>query len=89
MYVKTQHRSEKKIYQSKFEHNCGIVILSYGDNIRASSVSIIQSEFIDNTVTSSRTLFSKAFISNLLLVLDEVMVTVSLSKFSTIESVLQ
>ena len=67
-----------KIYHSKFERNVGVAILSHGGN---TYVSIIHNNFVNNSVVGPGTLLTGGFLSNSLVTLDEVMHTVSLSKF--------
>ena len=81
VYV-SRNRSTMKIYHSKFEGNFGVAILSYGDNIYTDTISIVHSEFINNSVTSSHFPSSiRGVVSSSLVALDGVMITVSLSKF--------
>ena len=81
VYVSGQHRSTVKIYQSKFEGNIGVAIIIYGDNTYISEVSIIHSEFVDNTAIGPQTSITGSFWSSSLISLHRVMTTVSSSDF--------
>ena len=81
VYVSRQHRSTVRICHSRFEGNIGVAIIIYGDNMYESEVSIIHSEFVDNTVIGPQTLITGIFQSNSLVTLDGVKTTVSLSEF--------
>ena len=71
-----------KIHHSRFEENIGVAILIYGDNMYKSEVSIVHSEFINNTVKDSQTRVALGlFQSSSLVTLDPVMTTVSLNEF--------
>ena len=79
--VSEKYRSTVKMYHSKFEKNVGVAVIIHGDNTYMSTVSIIHSIFVDNTVIGPRTLKPGGFQSNSLVTLEGVMVTVSLSEF--------
>ena len=85
VYVNSQRRSTVKIYHSRFEENIGVAILIYGDNMYKSEVSIIHSEFINNTVKDTQTSMIITtlgfFRCSSLVSLDPVMTTVSLNEF--------
>ena len=76
--LSSQHRSTIKIYNSRFEENIGVAIVSHGDNTYTSEVGIIHSEFVNNTVKSPQTMIKLGlFQSSSLVTLDRVMTTVS------------
>ena len=82
VYVSSQQGSTVKIYHSKFEKNIGVIILIYGDDMYISSVSIVHSEFVDNTIIGPRTVINGSFQSNSLVTFVGVMVTtMNLSDF--------
>ena len=83
MYVSSQQRSTVKIIHSKFEENIGIAVIIIGDNTYTSEVSIIHSEFINNTVNDPQQIGISGIIqTGSLITLDQIMAaTVSLNKF--------
>ena len=77
------YRSTVKIYQSRFEGNVGVAFIIYGDSTYTSEVSIIHSEFVNNTILepNPQILINGTFQSNSLITLVGVMTNISLSEF--------
>ena len=71
LHASRQHRSTVtvKLYHSKFEGNVGAVIIIHGDNTNTCAVSIIHSEFVNNTIIGPQTFLSGSFRSNSLVTL--------------------
>ena len=55
VYMSSQYKRTVKIYHSRFEENIGVAIIIHGDNTYTSEVSVIHSEFINNTVKGPQT----------------------------------
>ncbi len=83
VYVSKSQGSTVKLYHSKFEKNVGVAVFVYsnGENVYTSTVSITQSEFVDNRVTGPRKLSNGVFVGSSLIDLDADMIIVSFSKF--------
>ena len=69
------------IYHCRFEENIGVAVITYGDNM--SEVSIIRSEFINNTINDPQRIGISGIIqTGSLITLDRIMTaTVSLNEF--------
>ena len=78
----SENRKTINIYHSKFEKNIGMTFFCLGDNTYTSAVSIIHSEFVDNTTEDSRVLSRAGFVSNVLVELNRVKSTIHLSEFN-------
>ena len=81
LFISKQYRSTVKLYHSKFEKNVGVAILSHGDTMHTSMISIIHSEFVANTITDARNYFSGIFIGSSLVSLDATTISLNLNKF--------
>ena len=82
VYVSSQHRSTVKIYHSRFEENIGVAVIVSRHSMYTSEVSIIHSEFINNTVNDTqRIVITGIYQTGSLITLDRIMPTVSLNEF--------
>ena len=82
MYVSSQHSSTVKIYHSRFEENIGVAVIVARHGMYTNEVSIIHSEFINNTVNDTRRIgITGNYQTSSLITLDRIMTTVSLNEF--------